>query len=436
MTMPSSAAFAPKINCIYRQESIASDLNVLASGSQIIGSSITTLNDHEGMTMTMIVPEEMFPSVSTYIREGNPEIVPMLILLGLALLYWLLFLFNLPLRPSRTSIPPEGITAGEMGCHQTLAGADLTTMVFTWAPLGFILILLDSDGGVLLNKRMDMGNERSPFENKIFRMLFGSRRIVDATGNQYAQLCCKAAGMIPSEKTMHRGNSGNMRLFRYLCCGIQVFAGINVALNMGENLLLQILMAVILGIFGAVTAWMIQTVAYRTHLRGKNPVYLGLVCILIWILLGIFSGQPWVPVVSSLGQCAAYGGRRSDLGRHDAGLILGFRRYVRRVPRDSISRLMANDPDYFFNLAPYALALGVIRPFGNVFGRRKLEQCPYLMTRIHGKRTGEEWARLIVETADKMDAKARRMQLEKLIPLELPRIRIHMDPAPRKKKRR
>lgn len=440
ITMPGSGSFSPRWNSIYRQESIASDLRIVTSGSQIIGSSINTLNDHEGMTMNMVVSKEMFPAVSTFIREGNPEIIPMGICAGLGLIYWFLFLFNLPMLPTRTSTPPEGITAGEMGCHLTQTGADLTGMVFSWAQLGYILIQLDGNGRVLLHKRMDMGNERSAFENKAFRMLFGNRRTVDATGNQYALLHGKTGQMVPSEKTMYKRTSGNRSVLRFFFCLTQVFCGICVAMNMSEVQALQILMAIILGVFGAVSAWMIHTMAYRTHVRGKVPVYIGLGCILIWIVLGALCGQIWIPVVSCLGQfaagyLAAYGGRRSDLGRHDAALVLGFRRYVKHLPRDEVGRLLYSDPDYFFNLAPFALALGVLKPFGRAFGRRKLDQCPYLMTPVHGKRTGEEWAKLIIETADMMDAKARRLQLEKLIPVELPHITVQMNAAPRKKGR-
>lgn len=440
ITMPGSGTFNPRFTSTYRQSSAASDLRVVPNaGSQIIGVSNTTLNDRESMVMTMSVPKTMFPTVSTYIREGNPELVPMGICGGLALLYWLLFLFNRPMGPTRTSTPPEGITAGEMGCRLTQAGADLTAMVFTWAQLGYILIHMDGNGRVLINKRMDMGNERSAFENKVFRMLFGNRRTVDATGNQYAILCNKVAGMVPSEKAMNKGNSGNIKVFRVLCCGAQIFCGICVTMNLTSIPALEVLVGLILGVFGAVSAWLIQGVAFRTHLRGKVPVYIGMGCMLAWLLLGIACGQVWIPLGCCLGQWvmgyfAAYGGRRSDLGRHEAGLVLGFRRYVKRLPRSEVGRLMNNDPDYFFNLAPYALALGVLKPFGDTFGRRKLDQCPYLLTRIHGKRTGDEWARLMIEAADMMDAKARRMQLEKLIPVELPRISIQVAPQPKKRR--
>ena len=425
ITMPSDQMTNPPIfTSIYRQESVGSDLNTDVRGTQIIGSSKVALNDHDGLTMNMIVPQEMFPTVSTYVREGNPEIIPMTVCAVLALLYWLIFLRTLPLVRTRTSTAPEGITAGELGCRLTLSGGDLTMMVFSWAQLGYLLIHMDGNGRVLLHKRMDMGNERNAFENKVFKALFGSRRVVDATGMGYARLCRKVASIIPNERNMYKGNSGNVKLFRGIACGSQVFCGICVAMNMTTVPALQVLLSIILSVIGAVTAWLIQDVAYRTHLRGKVPVYIGMVAFLLWIILGLLCGQVWIPLCCSLGQWvigyfAAYGGRRSDLGRHDAGQVLGLRRYLKKLPREEISRLMSNDPDYFFNMAPYALAMGVINPYARVFGRRKLDQCPYLYTRVTGKRTAEDWAHLMADAADMMDAKSRRMQVEKWTAIQI-----------------
>jgi len=423
----------PYFTSIYRQESVGSDLSYRIDKNQIIGSSKTVLNDHDGVTMTMVVPRAMFPTVSTYVREGNPELVPILIFAGLALLYWILFLRTLPLWHSRTSTAPEGITAGELGCRLTLSGGDLTMMVFSWAQLGYLLIHMEGNGRVLLHKRMDMGNERSQYENKIFRALFGSRRVVDATGMQYARLVRKVAGYVPLERNMYRGNSGNMKIFRGLACGSMIFCGICVAMNMSTVPVLYILMSIVLSLFGAVSGWLIQDVAYRTHLRGKVPVLIGFVCILIWIGLGLLCGQVWIPLGCCLGEFiigyfAAYGGRRSELGRHDASQVLGLRRYVKRLPRENIGRLMANDPDYFFNMAPHALAMGVINPFARTFGRRKLDQCPYLVSRVTGKRTAEDWGHLMADAADMMDAKSRRMMIEKWTAIQ-----IEIKKAPRKK---
>lgn len=166
---------------------------------------------------------------------------------------------------------------------------------------------------------------------------------------------------------MYRGVSGNMKIFRGLCCGAQIFCGVCVAMNMTSVRAIQILLSIILGAFGAVSGWLIQDMAYRTHLRGKLPMLIGAVCIALWVVLGLLCGQVWIPLLSAIGEFllgyfAAYGGKRSDLGSYAAAQVLGFRRYAKKLPTEDVSRLMANDPDYFFNLAPFTLALGSSSP--------------------------------------------------------------------------
>ena len=295
----------------------------------------------------------------------------------------------------------------------------LTMMIFHWAQMGYVLIHRDG-GRVMVHKRMDMGNERSPFEVKVYKMLFGTRRVVEATTYSYARLSRKIYNMIPGERNLCKPNSGNTRIFRMLACGSQVFCGICVAMNMTGSRFLQILLAVILGTFGAVSAWQIHEVAYRTHLRGKTRVGIGLTCVAIWIVLGILCGQWVIPTCAAVGQwvigyLAAYGGRRSDVGRHDAGRILGLRSYLKHISKEDIRRLMKTDPEYFFNMAPFALSLGIIHPFAKNFGSIKMDQCPYLVTRVTGRRTAEEWAELIADTANLIDSKFRKMEWEKWV---------------------
>ena len=86
---------------------------------------------------------------------------------------------------------------------------------------------------------------------------------------------------------------------------------------------------------------------------------------------------------------------------------------MKKIPEEELQRMRRADPDYFFNMAPYALALGVINPFARCFGGRKLEPCPYLVCNVQGRRTAAEWAKILADTADRMDARQRRMQIEK-----------------------
>jgi hypothetical protein len=291
-------------------------------------------------------------------------------------------------------------------------------MVMSWAKLGYITIQLDEHGRVLLHKRMDMGNERNAFERKCFKLLFASRRVVDATGVPYAKLCLKVAGYSPAERTSGKQLGLMRKVFRLICCASHVFCGICVAMNMTGISVLQILLSIVFGLLAAVTSWLIQEAPFRTHLRGKVPVYISLACILIWIVLGLVAGQVWIPLGSAVGQLllgyfAAYGGRRTDIARQDACLILGLRRYLKTVKKEELDRIQRHDPDYFFQMAPYALALGVIKPFAKNFDNRRLEQCPYIVTRVQGRRTAFEWAQLIAEVADAMDERHRQMMIER-----------------------
>ena len=208
------------------------------------------------------------------------------------------------------------------------------------------------------------------------------------------------------------------RIYRLICCASQVFCGICVAMNMTGIAVLQILISIVLGLLAAVTSWLIQEAPFRTHLRGKVPVYISLACMLIWIVLGLIAGQVWIPLGSVFGQLllgyfAAYGGRRTDIARQDACLILGLRKYLKTVKKEELDRIQRHDPDYFFQMAPYALALGVIKPFAKNFNDQRLDQCPYIMTRVQGRRTASEWAQLIAEVADAMDERHRQMMVER-----------------------
>lgn len=102
ITLPSDLKYMPNFTSVYRQTSIESDLRYDVKGNMITGNSITSLHDHDTVTMTLVVPNEMFPSISTLIRTGNPEVVPMLIVFGIALLYWLAFCRTLPLIRTRS----------------------------------------------------------------------------------------------------------------------------------------------------------------------------------------------------------------------------------------------------------------------------------------------------------------------------------------------
>ena len=419
ITMPGDVTGKkPTFTSGFLQTNIDSIVNCVTGGSLISGTVTRPLQDRERLTLVMQVDEDMFPGKLIHFRDGNPEAVPMAICAAAALLYWLLFMRCLPLIRQRRTQPLEGITAGELGSHLTAAGADLTMMVFTWAELGYLRICPDKRGRVYLQKYMDMDNERTAFENRCFYTLFSRGDVVDATGIAYARLCHKVAGTISGVKEMYLRRAGNAFLFRALSCGVSLFSGICFGNNFTTNPTLRVVLSIGLSLVGVVTAWVIQDGMYRLHIRGKIPLYLCTAATLLWVTLGILSGSWLIGLLAVLAQllaglAAAYGGRRSDLGRTQAGLILGFRHYLGTIPKEELEQITENDPDFFFRMLPYAIAMGVDTRFAKLFGDRKMSHCTYLVTKENRRRTAAEWALLLRKTADRMDALQRKMQLEK-----------------------
>ena len=420
VTLPGAPDRRPEFISTYHQESVETLMELQINESVITGSFTQGLKDHESLSMSLAVTEELFPQPIAKKWSLSTDDIAMYVCAAAALLYWLLTMRALPPRRLRRPKEPEGLTAGELGCCLTAQGVDFTMMVVSWAQMGYLLIQLDDHGRVLLHKRMEMGNERSEFENRMFQSLFGKKRTVDGTGYQYARLCRKALGSVPGRRSWFLRRSGNPRILRVISAGIGFFGGIALALAFASDTAWQIILSLFLTIIGTAAAWCIQAGAGTLHLRQKLDLYIGLGCSVLWLLLGLWAGEFGVAlfVVSTqwlTGLAAAYGGRRSDAGRLAMAEILGLRRYLKSVSKDELKKILRFNPEYYYNLAPYAMALGVDKTFARQFGGIQLPGCTWLTTGMDGHMTATEWNQLLREAVSKLDERQRKLPYEKLL---------------------
>ena len=421
VTMPGAFDTSPTFSSGYYQESIESVIaySKNATNTTISGTVNQRLQDHETLTMRLLAPEELFTQAVTSVFKVGPYWTAAGILTALALLYWLLTLRAMPLHRIRCAAPPEGVSAGELGSRLVHGGADLTMMVLTWAQLGYLVLTMDDSGRVFLHKRMDMGNERSAFENHYFRNLFRKRPTVDGTGYRYAQLYRKAAAEVPNARGDFLASSGNPKLLCWLCIAVGAVSAAALGGALTDSFVLRILLTVLFAVLGAAASWTIHRGCKCFHLRNKQPLYVALGCVGGWLVMSLIAGQWQITLlgicVQILGGLAnAYGGRRSELGRQTASEILGFRHYLKTVTREELQRILKVNPDYYYEMAPYALALGVDKAFAKRFERLHQPNCNYLFTGIEMNRTAAEWCPLLREAVDALDARQTRLRFEKL----------------------
>lgn len=419
VTLPGQTNTLPAFRSGYHQATIEQHLTYTVEGATITGNSLKAMKNQETLMMSLVVDDTLFNRVVVGTQSVLVAQIGMLCSALLALVYWLLTLRSIP-RKQKACQPPYGFSAGQLPSVLGSSGPDLTTMVLSWAQLGYILIQPEKRGKILLHKRMEMGNERSDFEQRCFRSLFGSRTTVDATGARYAQLrlslAAKPAGM---QELLHR-HSGNNLLFRLVSCGIGLFSGGGIGSLLGSGAALQWLLTGLLAILGACSAWLILPWTDSALVRNKRRLFTAILLCLVWILLGLAAGKLslgiWMAVGLLLcGLLLGWSGRRTALGKDTRNQVLGLRRYLQGGDKEQLRHAMAGDPDYFFRMAPYAIALGVGKPFAHAMGKAKLERCPYVTVGADGSMDASQWNAVLEKIVRQIDARSENLWFENLL---------------------
>lgn len=419
VTLPGAVENLPGFNSGYHQNRIEEALQYEVNGPTVSGITTRTLNDHETLTMTMVVSDTMFPRTIIRSVDYHWAKVAMVICGCLALLYWIVSMFNRPGLARTQTEEPQGYHAGNLGSALVCRGFDLTMAVLEWAQLGYVLIHVKGKK-VLLYKQMDMGNERSAAERRWFGKLFAKKNKVDTSEYRYAALCRLAAKKPDRIKERMKKWNGDPRIFRALTAGVGLFAGMGLAVAMADGAALQGLLMALFGVLGALGSWFMQDLGYGLFLRDKRLLIRSLLNFGIWLLLSLLAGDVQTGLlllaqVLILSILLAWGGRRTQLGRLVQMQTLGFARYLRIADKKDLQRLCQSDPMYFFRLAPGALALGREKGFAKKFGDLRLEGCPYLTTGMDGHMTALQWSSFMRKTVNKMNARANGMWMEKLL---------------------
>ena len=418
VTLPGVIENKPSFDSGYHQQNIERDISYTVDGATIRGSFTQALKDHETVTMKLPVTGDMFPQSLADTRDYTFGLIGMAVCGGLALVYWLVFLRHWPFRKQHTTVSPDGYTAGEMGSLVGNRGVDLHLTVLSWAQMGYVNLYTDRKGTVTVQKRMEMGNERKESEQKLFRKLFAKNTVINTKSAFYARLAAQTESALPQKGELLRKRSGNPKVFRALAAGMGAFGGVCLAIAMSGGAFLQILLILVLGALGAWFGWNVQSCGSSILQPDLHKLRLYGVLTGLWLVLGLICGAFSVAFTMVLclwtaGVFLFISGLRTDLGKQNVALAMGLRRHLRKLPADTAKQL--EDGDYFFAMAPYAMALGVGMAFTKRLGDLHLEGGTYLQTDNDNTMTAREWMRRLRRLYDDMGARARRLPVERLL---------------------
>ncbi|MBO5892591.1 MAG: DUF2207 domain-containing protein [Oscillospiraceae bacterium] len=418
--LPGAVSQEPRFSSSYLQQSVSGIMTWSMENGVITGTVQDRLQDREALTMNLPVKENMFPQSFAKRLSLDYAVVGMGLCSLALLLYWFLTMRCGPVRHARRTHPPAGLTAGEMGLCLTDRGVDFTLMVISWAQMGYILLQPDDNGRVLLHKRMEMGNERSEFEVRYFKALFGNRKVADGTGFRYAQLCIRAKASRPNRRSRFSEVSGNPKLLRLLSVLVNLLAAISLAKTFTTSTVSLVLLCVLFIPLSAGGSWLLQAGLQNLHLRHKLSLWLGGFLTAVWFILCVMGGRTGMALFTLMlqlftGLAAGYSGKRTQLGKQHLSEILGLRHYLRNISDAQMQQIILHNPNYYYQIAPYALALGVDRAFTRHWGAKRLPECSYLTTGMDGHLTAREWNRLLRDTVNALDSLQKRLPLDRLL---------------------
>lgn len=420
INLPGETDAKPSFSSGYYGQGIETQMTFTTVGNRITGMATGPLLDRETLDVELVVDKALFPEYEEKTNFLVSWQTVMLLVMAVSIAYYVIALLPIIPRKIRATEAPDGLAAGELGSCLTGCGMDLTMMVFSWAQKGYLRICAEPDGRVLLRKQMDMGNERPEREVYYFNTLFAQRNMVDGAGLHYARLCRRMAMATPLARTLYKTNSGNPRIVRILAvlagmlCGVELSTAVYTS-GVG-GVFLAMLLAIVCGSFSA----LIQVGSRFLTMGDKKPLWMSLLSAALFALVGLLCGNVTLAAAVAvyelvMGLLSAIGGRRSALGQQYVAQIRGLRTYLTRVSVFNMQQALQNNPDYFFDRMPEALALGVEKRFARRCGKGRIPACGYLELPDEQERTPAQWAALLRRMVDSLNRRQQRLLVEKLL---------------------
>jgi hypothetical protein len=234
---------------------------------------------------------------------------------------------------------------------------------------------------------MDMGNERSSAERRLFQSIFRTINYVDLSGLRFRNAVVSDAPVLRAHwrNRMFKGSMGRPRTLRFL----SILSGLAVSVMIFDTLLpanpsrwvwLSLLTALTFPLY-----WLVQK-AVRSWYAFGRWIFLGLGAVSAVILflparsaeLGLYMFLTLL-LQSFCSFVTRFGGKHTQAGEETVGELMNFSRYIAHIKEEEARRLLRIDPQYFYRALPYAEILGMDKRFVKYFSASCTEPCPWLL---------------------------------------------------------
>ncbi len=386
VTFPFPSESQPQWNSAYYGDVADNNMDITTQEKTVTATMRVQMKDHETLRMELLFPSGTFDLRHLPGKTATVDLIVFWLLFAAALVYWIFFLRSGILLPTPQTAAEMDGTAGELVCRLYGTAPDIAAMLAHWGNLGYLTVSRDLRGRITLRKRMEMGNERKSTERALFDAIFRRSDRCDVMSTRFRSAVKRHGESIRIGwcQRLYREKAGNPYLLR----GIALLAGLFLGLMTFDALLsaggIRWLWLPLLTVFYTALCLGVQTAVGAVLRRRRLPwLLLGALCALLVIIFGNNAGYLGLTLLGLLLQsfCALaviFGGRRNKIGEETVRQVLGLRSFLRKMERDTLQRVAAENEQYFYEMLPYAETLGIGRKFAKRFSERRQEPCIWL----------------------------------------------------------
>ncbi len=439
LTFPTEVTALPTWESAYYSDVIDNYMSIQVAENTVTASSNMIFKDHETLRMKLSFAPDSFN-----LRHLSGRLAPVFQILfwlmaALSVGYWFFRLRN----KFRWVKPLQAVNfeagAGDLPCQMQGELPDMPAMLAHWGELGYVTVRRTRRGRILVEKQMDMGNERKAAERRLFDAIFRINGSCDTQSLRFLDAAKGEAAVLRASwlRRLFSPRSGSPKLLRLFALLAGLFTCVLcfdlwLPSRASRWFWLPVLSVLSTALFLPVQ----KSVLRWCRWDGKLWLLAGLACAALLMLFASSAGclMPMLFAIVMQLLCAfatRFGGLRNKVGEELLMEILGLRSFLRRADADTAKRLQRADAQYFYRMLPYAESLGIGRAFTRRFAGECKTQCRWLRDEANSAHNAKDVAKLYGEVALQIRLQCRFTRTAPPAPRRAP-VRTHKRPVVRR----
>jgi uncharacterized membrane protein YgcG len=409
-----------------------SGVDFIVEDGIIMGRTNYVLGPYQGVTIKADMPEDTFSSAI------NPlDIIKVLMysIAGFALICLIYFRSKYGLKEKPIPVvefyPPDGMTPAEVGyiIDERVDNEDVGAMIIYWASHGHLRIEEGKRSKFTLYKTSEIDSEHLDYEVRAFNKLFsiGDGTKVESkelTNTYYTEVAKIKSGtkkpFLKGKKKLYQKEVSNKSALALLLGCLCIFA---LAFFSGWS----ISGSVAVGIFGGFICLIVYSIiavvfnsifkANKKRKKWKTPIayFFYILAFLIGYFIAISVTYKYLSffTVSALYIVAILVivirpniKKYTEYGLKTFSSLLGFKEFLETAEVDRLKKLFNSDPTYYFDILPYAIALGVSEIWAKKFDDIMVSAPSWYVPYGTGTFTTAHFMRNMTKTTSRMSSTA------------------------------